>query len=349
MCVCLSHSLLLFLSLSISLYLSLSLSPSLSLSSSLLRFLCLSLPLSLSLSLSLFLSFSLSLSLPFFLSFFLPPLLIVVHHHSCSYCMCPCFPSCSPLTCSSHAQVTLHFAPIQCMTPRHSAVFASAVTACQEWFNMSVSAPWRCPSDRPGPSPYEERQPQPSLSLVPGAHPLAAPPDQAHVFHMGWGKDLCASTIILLARLAWWSGTSLERRLAAAFNAFTAWRVAAGAYSSLTEFSLKKFKIKSRLGVGAAASFWGGMCAHMLMKSWPAPAKIWLLRLQQGFPAGCGKGHDVTQLCRWLLHVSSEEPPHADHAPCLHECLHAMCACVCQTHYPVPQHVAPAWGTCERA
>ena len=125
---------------------------------------------------------------------------------------------------------------------------------------------WRCPSDRPGPSPYEERQPQPSLSLVPGAHPLAAPPDQAHVFHMGWGKDLCASTIILLARLAWWSGTSLERRLAAAFNAFTAWRVAAGAYSSLTEFSLKKFKIKSRLGVEAAALFWGGKCAHMLMK-----------------------------------------------------------------------------------
>ena len=265
----LSHSLLLFLFLSISLYLSLSLSISLylslslslSLSSSLLRFLCLSLPLSL--ALSFFLSLCLSLSLSFFPS---PPPLIVVHDHSCSYCMCPCFPSSSPLTCSSHAQVTLHFAPIQCMTPLHAAVFASAVTACQEWFNMSVSAPWRCPSDRPGPSPYEECQPQPSLSLVPGAHPLAAPPDQAHVFHMGWGKDLCASTIILLARLAWWSGTSLERRLAAAFNAFTAWRVAAGAYSSLTEFSLKKFKIKSRLGVEAAALFWGGKCAHMLMK-----------------------------------------------------------------------------------
>ena len=195
----LSLSLYLSLSLSISLYLSLSLSLSLFLS------LALSLSLSPTLSRSFFLSLCLSLSLSFFLS---PPPLIVVHDHSCSYCMCPCFPSCSPLTCSSHAQVTLHFAPIQCMTPLHAAVFASAVTACQEWFNMSVSAPWRCPSDRPGPSPYEECQPQPSLSLVPGAHPLAAPPDQAHVFHMGWGKDLCASTIILLARLAWWSGTS---------------------------------------------------------------------------------------------------------------------------------------------
>ena len=50
----------------------------------------------------------------------------------------------------------------------------------------------------------------------------------------------------------------------------------------------------------------------------PLHGKTWSLRLQQGFPAGCGNGHDVTQLCRWLLHVSAKKPPNARHAPCLH-------------------------------
>ena len=74
-------------------------------------------------------------------------------------------------------------------------------------------------------------------------------PDPAHTYAIaGWGKDLVASSIIMMTRLGCFTGRSMGSKLSAAFDNFKSWCKEHHKTTSLTEFSLKTFKVKQLPG-----------------------------------------------------------------------------------------------------
>jgi hypothetical protein len=50
-------------------------------------------------------------------------------------------------------------------------------------------------------------------------------PDSLHCFHLGWGQDLGASGVVLLAKLGHFNGRYLNDQLADAYGHFSGWVV----------------------------------------------------------------------------------------------------------------------------
>ena len=73
-----------------------------------------------------------------------------------------------------------------------------------------------------------------------------------HTYSIGWGKDLVASSVILLTHMGvWGNGRSLQSKLDNAFQRFRSFCRASGKSTSLTHFSLKTFKVKKWLAYNA--------------------------------------------------------------------------------------------------
>ena len=80
-----------------------------------------------------------------------------------------------------------------------------------------------------------------ALFMVPGLDTDRVLSDPMHCFHLGWGADLGASSIVLLALLGDFGGGGLNRRLECAFGNFMEHCVNVGATTSCERFSKDKF------------------------------------------------------------------------------------------------------------
>ena len=70
-------------------------------------------------------------------------------------------------------------------------------------------------------------------------------PDVAHVYAIqGWGKDLCASSLVLLFRMGVFQGTTIQSCLDSAFVLFKAFCSRNGKTTSITHFSLLSLKME---------------------------------------------------------------------------------------------------------
>ena len=108
------------------------------------------------------------------------------------------------------------------------------------------------------PDPFKTRPVSPLRSLPSCSGPNWLKPDPAHTYAIaGWGKDCMASSILVLVRLMVFGAGSLQKRLDEGFGRFKDYCRSAHKTTSLTEFSLKAFKIQKLLSlmwytVGAA-------------------------------------------------------------------------------------------------
>lgn len=95
-----------------------------------------------------------------------------------------------------------------------------------DWHHMSQGASWRhtCGNQRHG-SPFWLRPDQIPLLTIPGMNKDSILPDSLHCFHLGWGQDLGASGVVLLAKLGHFNGRYLNDQLADAYGHFSGWVV----------------------------------------------------------------------------------------------------------------------------
>ena len=91
---------------------------------------------------------------------------------------------------------------------------------------------------------------QSRLISIPGASdPKRIRDDLAHVFAIGFGKELCGSCIIALAGMGVFDGRSIGARLGEAYILFRAWCVSNKETTKISEFSLKTFKVQTYHGL----------------------------------------------------------------------------------------------------
>ena len=117
----------------------------------------------------------------------------------------------------------------------------------KEWQNPTDSAAWRFSGD--GGSPYKPGFAP--LRQLPGCHqPKYILLDYCHVFHLGYGQDMAASSIILLSQLGHFGNDrKLDNRLIAAYEKFDQWCHDTHRTSSIDEFSKQSFGMGSLVSI----------------------------------------------------------------------------------------------------
>ena len=91
---------------------------------------------------------------------------------------------------------------------------------------------------------------------IPGLNrPEYVHPDSCHCFHIGWGKDLAASSVVLLAQKRKWPGRSLDARMGKAFEDFMDYVNRHGKTTGCDGFSKQHFKMKAMPGARGLHSF----------------------------------------------------------------------------------------------
>lgn len=118
--------------------------------------------------------------------------------------------------------------------------------ARQAWYNFTdPHAPWRY--QRPHTPPFKSRLSP--LCKIPGAlSPHRLYPDVAHTFHMGFGKDMAASTIVWLARRGFFGReVRFDDRISNAYAQYMAWCHANKKHTATEAFSCKNFSMSSSL------------------------------------------------------------------------------------------------------
>ena len=108
-----------------------------------------------------------------------------------------------------------------------------------DWENTKPDALWRqtIGSNRSSSPYWPVHNP---LLQVPGIDQLRILPDSCHCFHLGWGVDLAASALALLARLRCFEGRTMDLRLFSAYKLFTAWVALMGKTTGVKWWSYKK-------------------------------------------------------------------------------------------------------------
>ena len=100
------------------------------------------------------------------------------------------------------------------------------------------------------PSPFKDEEPPwpfRRLSTI-GDNPANIRADVAHTYAIvGWGKDLAASTLLLLVRLRVFNGRSVQAALDEAYSDFREYCHRTEKSTSITNFSLKTLKIETPL------------------------------------------------------------------------------------------------------
>ena len=120
----------------------------------------------------------------------------------------------------------------------------------QDWYDLGSSSSVRTlQPDDAIPDPFKAVR-SPLRDLASCNEPDWIRPDPAHTYAIaGWGKDFVASTIVLLSHLLVFGTGSIQRKLDEAFGRFRRWCKQNHKNTSLTEFSLKAFKIQKPLGL----------------------------------------------------------------------------------------------------
>ena len=116
------------------------------------------------------------------------------------------------------------------------------------WEDMSMQASWR---GTIGPNrtktPFWDEPAGIHLLQVPGMGQELILPDSCHVFHLGWGLDLAASGICLLARLQCFPGRKFDARLENAYISFTQWISDNKKTTGISWWSTRKLDMKEPL------------------------------------------------------------------------------------------------------
>ena len=98
------------------------------------------------------------------------------------------------------------------------------------------------------PDPFRRTGPvSPFRSLPSGNDVFRIQPDLLHCFNLGFGKDLAASSILLMSKLGIFGEGKIQAKLTEAYNDFQQWCLAKHKSSSLKKFELKTFKVQSTL------------------------------------------------------------------------------------------------------
>lgn len=121
---------------------------------------------------------------------------------------------------------------------------------------MDSTAQWRSTI---GPAAWDSafnRGPVP-LCAIPGLERACRiEPDTMHVFHLGFGQDLCAGTIVLLSRFHLFreSGT-LEEQMAAGYDSYMTFCHREKKTTSCDAFNKLKFGMSSNLNCAVGIRF----------------------------------------------------------------------------------------------
>lgn len=116
----------------------------------------------------------------------------------------------------------------------------------QDWHEMGEGAAWRgtCWGRRTT-SPYHNVHIP--LLEIPGMCAETILPDSLHCFHLGWGQDLASSGIVLLCKLQYFNGGTLDAKLASAYANYTQWLSRSKKTSGIDWWSKKKLDMTSTL------------------------------------------------------------------------------------------------------
>lgn len=117
----------------------------------------------------------------------------------------------------------------------------------ESWHDPTDAAPWT--TSGPGPSPFKPGPPSPFLDVpgAGGADGLLV--DYLHCFHLGYGIDLAASTVVLLAQDRFFGyQRAFDDSLAAGYATFMKWCHENQRQTNIKEFSKLKFDMESNLG-----------------------------------------------------------------------------------------------------
>ena len=108
------------------------------------------------------------------------------------------------------------------------------------WHDPRITAPWN--TNGPGGTPYKSGASSPFLT-IPGCNlPSHVQLDFCHCFHLGYGIDMGASVIVLLAKLnRFGTMRGIDGRLKVAYRRFSAWCGENSRTTSITNFSKQDF------------------------------------------------------------------------------------------------------------
>ena len=122
-------------------------------------------------------------------------------------------------------------------------------TYVKDWWDLGPGgSTYTWPRDGVAESPF--KAPLAALLTLPGCGtPFFVQPDPAHTYAIaGWGKDMAASTLVILMRLRIYSRGSFQDRFDDLFGRFKEYCKRHGKTTSLTGFSLKVMKVTTSFG-----------------------------------------------------------------------------------------------------
>ncbi len=184
-----------------------------------------------------------------------------------------------------------------------------------EWHDPRDSAAWYV--DGPGASPYKPGDVSPFLTL-PGCNlPHHAQLDIMHSFHMGYGIDMAASTVVLLCLLnVFGNARALNDKLTTAYQQFSAWCAQNHKPTSITRFSKQDFDMALKLPLLLGRD---SFSFHVFGKLFVASTNIYIVPFlgpldvnprNNSFPVSLnGKAYDTAVVLAWL--EAAMAGPHA--------------------------------------
>ena len=111
-----------------------------------------------------------------------------------------------------------------------------------DWHNPTDEANWvQEYLTGVAPSPFKPGDPPPFLDIPGLGDACAMQLDYCHAFHLGYGIDAAASTVVLLAKIGHLGPGALDHRLEQAYVRFLAWCRLRKRTTSIKEFSKLKF------------------------------------------------------------------------------------------------------------
>lgn len=118
----------------------------------------------------------------------------------------------------------------------------------RDWHDPRDTAAWN--TGGPGPTPFKDGSISPLLD-VQGCHsPTYVQLDWMHCFHLGYGIDLAANCIVLLAKLGYFSDArALNDQLKVAYEYYSSWCKENKRVTSLIRFSKLDFDMTLKPGL----------------------------------------------------------------------------------------------------
>lgn len=150
----------------------------------------------------------------------------------------------------------------------------------QEWHNPSDSAAWVV--DPTFETPFKSDPISPLLDLHGASGPRYVTLDYCHVFHLGYGIDMGASTICLLCRLdCFGTARAFDTRLGKAYEYFSTWCKEQQRVTSISDFNIDFFDMATFLDY-----INDSLAKHCRVNSWPTSLH--------------GKAYDTAVILAWL-------------------------------------------------